>query len=161
MNYDRRRRTFAGAIQNEVARLGLKDRVTFCGALLPEKIDEAYEWASVFWHTGIVDADGDRDGLPNVIPEAFSHGLAVISHRAPAAMEAVVDGETGLLVEVGDSSALAKATEQLMTDPALRHRLSANARRWVEENLRAESNTKILAEAFRTAIKSSRNDEGA
>jgi glycosyltransferase involved in cell wall biosynthesis len=140
-------------LSSEAARLRLNDRVEFCGALSPEKTDQAYDWASVFWHTGIIDADGDRDGLPNVIPEAFCHGLAVISHRAPAAMEAVVDGETGLLVEVGDSLALATATERVMKDSALRHRLGANGRRWVEENFRAESNTKILAAAFRDATK--------
>lgn len=140
-------------LANEATRLLLNDRVTFCGALSPDKTDEAYEWAGVFWHTGIIDADGDRDGLPNVIPEAFAHGLAVVSHRAPAAMEAVFDGETGLLVEVGDSAALANATERLMKDSTLRHRLGTNARHWVEQNFRAESNTKILAAAFRTAIK--------
>jgi colanic acid/amylovoran biosynthesis glycosyltransferase len=140
-------------LAEETARRHLHDRVNFCGALSPEKTSEAYEWASVFWHTGIIDADGDRDGLPNVIPEAFSHGLAVISHRAPAAMEAVIDGETGLLVEAGDSAALAKATERLMKDSALRHRLGANGRRWVEENFRADTNTKILAAAFRNATK--------
>jgi colanic acid/amylovoran biosynthesis glycosyltransferase len=141
-------------LSSETARLSLNDRVTFCGALSPDNTNEAYEGASVFWHTGIIDADGDRDGLPNVIPEAFAHGLAVISHQAPAAMEAVVDGETGLLVEVGDSSALADATERVMKDAALRHCLGANGRRWVEENFRAETNTKILAAAFRNAIKS-------
>jgi colanic acid/amylovoran biosynthesis glycosyltransferase len=139
-------------LTSETARMSLDDRVTFCGALSPDKTNEAYQWASVFWHTGIIDADGDRDGLPNVIPEAFAHGLAVISHRAPAAMEAVVDSETGLLVEAGDSSALANATERVMNDAALRHRLGANGRRWVEENFRAETNTKILAAAFRSAI---------
>jgi colanic acid/amylovoran biosynthesis glycosyltransferase len=139
-------------LANEAERLQLNDCVTFCGAFPPEKIDEAYEWASIFWHTGIIDAQGDRDGLPNVIPEALAHGLAVISHRAPAAMEAVIDGETGLLVDVGDSRALAKATERVMNDPALRHRLGVNGRRWVEENFCAESNVKILAAAFRTII---------
>jgi colanic acid/amylovoran biosynthesis glycosyltransferase len=141
-------------LAKETARLSLNDRVIFCGALSPEKTNEAYQWANVFWHTGIIDADGDRDGLPNVIPEAFAHGLAVISHRAPAVMEAVVDGETGLLVEPGDSCALANATQRVMKDPALQRRLGGNARRWVEENFRADSNTKILAAAFRNAINS-------
>jgi colanic acid/amylovoran biosynthesis glycosyltransferase len=138
----------------ETARLSLEDHVKFCGALSPDKTNEMYEWASVFWHTGIIDADGDRDGLPNVIPEAFAYGLAVISHRAPGAMEAVLDGETGLLVEAGDSAALANATERVMKDAALRYRLRANGRRWVEENFRSEINTKILAAAFRNAINS-------
>lgn len=140
-------------LSEETVRLRLNDRVNFCGALSPEETNEAYEWASVFWHTGIIDADGDRDGLPNVIPEAFSHGLAVISHRAPAAMEAVIEGETGLLVETGNSAALAKATERVMKDPALRRLLGTNGRRWVEENFRADTNTKILAAAFRNATK--------
>lgn len=138
-------------LSSETASLGLNDCVTFCGAFSANETDQAYEWASIFWHTGIIDEEGDRDGLPNVIPEAFAHGLAVISHRAPAPMEAVIDGETGVLVEGGDSRALAEATERVMKDAPLRHRLGKNGRRWVEENFRAESNVKILAAAFRAA----------
>jgi colanic acid/amylovoran biosynthesis glycosyltransferase len=138
-------------LSSETARLCLNDRITFCGAFSPNEANQAYEWASVFWHTGIIDQEGDRDGLPNVIPEAFAHGLAVISHRAPAPMEAVIDGETGLLVEGGDPRALAEATERVMKDGTLRHRLGNNGRRWVEENFRADSNVKILAAAFRAA----------
>ena len=51
-------------------------------------------------HSGIVDRYGDRDGLPNVVPEAFAHRVAVIASWAPGVTEAVVDGQTGLAVDV-------------------------------------------------------------
>jgi glycosyltransferase involved in cell wall biosynthesis len=40
-----------------------------------------------------------------------------------------VDGGTGLLVEEGDITALSKALQQLVTDPALRQRLGEGGRR--------------------------------
>ena len=81
-------------------------------------------WADVFWHTGIVDSQGDRDGLPNVVPEAMAYGLPVISSAAGGAAEAVRDGETGLIVDPARTrQALADAVERLAGDAPLRQRL--------------------------------------
>ena len=103
----------------------------------------------MFWHTGIVDSQGDRDGLPNVVPEAMAHGLPVISSAAGGAGEAVRDGETGLIVDPADTQALADAVERLANDAPLRQRLGKNGRAWVEdEPFLAEVNTRRLARAF-------------
>jgi glycosyltransferase involved in cell wall biosynthesis len=61
--------------------------------------------------------------------EAGFHGKPVVGYRSGGAAEAVVDGETGLLVEEGDVASLAKAFQQLVTDPALRQRLGEGGRR--------------------------------
>ena len=61
--------------------------------------------------------------------EAGFHGKPVVGYRSGGAAEAVVDGETGLLVEEGDVAALAKALRQLVTDPSLRQRLGEGGRR--------------------------------
>jgi glycosyltransferase involved in cell wall biosynthesis len=62
--------------------------------------------------------------------DAGFHGKPVVGYRSGGATEAVVDGETGLLIEQGDVAALATALQQLMTDPALRERLGAGGRRY-------------------------------
>jgi glycosyltransferase involved in cell wall biosynthesis len=69
--------------------------------------------------------DGDRDGLPNVLMEAQSQSLAVLSTRAGAIDELIVDGESGLLVAQGDCDALAGGLARLIGDPGLRARLGA------------------------------------
>jgi glycosyltransferase involved in cell wall biosynthesis len=135
-----------------IARLGLKG-VRLEGAQKPAEVAAAYRWADVFWHTGVVDPQGDRDGLPNVVPEAMAHGLPVISSRMPGVDEAVEHEVTGLLVDVADAEALAAAVRRLAEDAALRERLGANGRRWVEENFVAAENTALMASAYRQAMK--------
>ncbi len=137
------------ALEARVAAAGLGARVVLDGERSPADVWAAYAWADAFWHTGIVDAQGDRDGLPNVIPEAMACGLPVISSTAGGAGEAVLDGVTGLIVaDPSNRVALADAVERLAGDEALRAKLGAGGRAWVGENFLAEVNTRRLAEAF-------------
>ena len=140
------------ALEAQIAAAGLADRVELAGERTPAEVAAAYAWADVFWHTGIVDSQGDRDGLPNVIPEAMAHGLPVISSAVGGAAEAVHDGTTGLLADPADAGALADAVERLADDAELRTRLAANGRAWVEENFLAEINTRRLLAAFAKAV---------
>ncbi|MFH1067561.1 MAG: glycosyltransferase [bacterium] len=139
-------------LQNKINSLGLTTQIELAGALLPEAVWKAYHDADLFWHTGIVDAFGDRDGLPNVIPEAMAHGVPVISSTGEGAAEAVQHNITGLIVDVTSPEALATAVEQLAQQRDLRARLARNARQWVEENFSTEKNTAVLANAFVRAI---------
>lgn len=143
-----------GALRGQAAdaAVGLGERVRFRGALPAAAVWELYRTADVFLFTGVVDAAGDRDGLPNVVPEAMAHGLPVIAGREPGVGEAVRDGETGLVVDVTDPGALADAVERLRADPALRARLGAAGRAWVRENFLAAKNTARLAAAFQGAF---------
>ena len=136
------------ALEAQITHAGLGESVELSGERTPAEVEAAYLWADVFWHTGIVDSQGDRDGLPNVVPEAMAHGLPVISSAAGGAGEAVRDGETGLIVDPADTQALANAVERLASDAPLRERLGKNGRAWVEENFLAEVNTRRLVRAF-------------
>ncbi len=136
-------------LQRRIDRDGLGGLVILCGALPPEQVGEQYRWADILWHTGVVDAEGDRDGLPNVIPEAFAHCLPVISSRTAGPMEAVVHEMSGLIVDVCNASELAAAVKRLAEDPTRRQRFGENGRCWVEENFLITRNTEILARAFR------------
>jgi colanic acid/amylovoran biosynthesis glycosyltransferase len=138
-------------LQREIRSAKLQDAITLRGALAPSEIENAYRWSDIFLHIGIIDAQGDRDGLPNVIPEAFAFGLPVISSRTSGATEAVLDEETGLLVDVANPQNLAGAIKRLAADPELRDQLGRNGRIWVEENFLLSRNAELLAAAFREA----------
>ena len=140
-----------GELQHRIDRDGLGGMVILCGALPPEQVQEQYRWADIFWHTGQIDAEGDRDGLPNVIPEAFAHCLPVITSRTAGPMEAVAHETSGLVVDMSNASELAGAVKRLAQDAQLRRRLGENGRHWVEENFLIAQNTEILANAFREA----------
>ncbi|MCZ7599127.1 MAG: glycosyltransferase [Gammaproteobacteria bacterium] len=86
-----------------------------------------YRGASLFVLASVITADGDRDGLPNVLMEAQSQRVCCIASNISAIPEIVTDGDTGCLVPANDASVLAAAIERLGTDPALRRRMAARA----------------------------------
>jgi glycosyltransferase involved in cell wall biosynthesis len=91
-----------------VTELGLEGAV-----LLPGRI-EIRDWldrADVFVHTS------RWEGFGLVLLEAMLAGLPVAATRVSAVPEVVADGETGLLVEPGDREALARALDELLSDP--------------------------------------------
>lgn len=69
-----------------------------------------------------------REGTPRSVLEAMSMGRAVITTDAPGCRETVVDGDSGLIVPVGDAPALAEAMRRLVADRALVERLAAAGR---------------------------------
>jgi len=66
-----------------------------------------------------------REGTPRSVLEAMAMARAVITTTAPGCRETVVDGDSGLLVPVGDARALAAAMIRLIEAPALVARLAA------------------------------------
>jgi len=81
-----------------------------------------------------------REGFPNAPLEAASAGVPVAGFAVTGTVDAVVDGETGLLVPRGDTGALAKALIRLLGDEALRASMGVVAR---ERVLKDFSNEKV------------------
>jgi glycosyltransferase involved in cell wall biosynthesis len=71
---------------------------------------------------------GNIDGIPTVFMEAMATGRPVISCRISGIPELVRDGETGILVQPDDPSALAKAIYRLASNEPLRIHLGRQAR---------------------------------
>ncbi len=74
-----------------------------------------------------------REGFPYSLLEAAAMGLPVITTKVTGCVDAVVDGQTGLLVPPEDVSALTDAIRKLVVSPQLRFRLGRQARKRVEE----------------------------
>jgi len=111
-------------LRARAARLGLADRCRWHGAREQSFVFEAYARADIFVLASKIAGDGDRDGLPNVLMEAQSQGVACIATRVSAIPELIDDGESGLLVPPSDPAALAAALEPVVRDPARRLRLA-------------------------------------
>lgn len=115
-------------LQRLVHALDLADHVAFLGPLTPAEVTAEMQGADVFALACERLADGDRDGIPNVILEAMAQGLPIVSTNLLGVAEAVVHGESGLLSEQGDVDALAANLERLITDAKMRTHLGEAAR---------------------------------
>lgn len=80
-----------------------------------------------------------REGFPNVVLEAAACGVPAITTTATGAIDSVVDGETGIIVDKNDPMALARALSQLISDANLRESMGRNAREWVLEHFQQET----------------------
>jgi phosphatidylinositol alpha-1,6-mannosyltransferase len=113
--------------------LGIYDLVRLSGRVTDTEIAEAYDEANVFVMPTVGD-DVDREGFGLVYIEAAAHGLPSIASKLSGVDEAVVDGQTGLLVPDGDIEALKAAIVRLYRNPEERERLGrAGQKRAFEE----------------------------
>ena len=112
--------------------LGLASRVAFAGTRTHAELPAEYAAANLVVVPSVVDASGDRDGLPNVVLEAMASGRAVIGTRTGAIATAIAEGETGLVVDAGAPAALADAIASLAAAPDRRARMGRRGRRAVE-----------------------------
>jgi glycosyltransferase involved in cell wall biosynthesis len=85
------------------------------------------------------------DCLPMVLSEAGAAGLPLVSTDIGAIAEIVVDGETGVLVDVDDRAGLVDALVRLADDRSARRLLGTNAQRLVSERFDAAVNARRLA----------------
>jgi colanic acid/amylovoran biosynthesis glycosyltransferase len=141
------------ALGGMAADLGLGGAVRFMGELTQPEVWAQLAWADVLLHTGVVAPSGDRDGLPNVIPEAMAAGVLVVTSPVSATTEAISQARTGLVADVDLPLAWVVALRQLAEDDKLAETLRGAARRWVEENYDAHKNTARLVECFERAMR--------
>jgi glycosyltransferase involved in cell wall biosynthesis len=132
--------------------LGIAASVTFTGHLPQHEVWSQLGWADVLLHTGVIAPSGDRDGLPNVIPEAMSIGVLVVTSPVAATTEAITSGVTGLVAPVDATDDWVSALRCLATDDALAGELRRAARLWVEENFDAHRNAARLLTRFEVAV---------
>jgi glycosyltransferase involved in cell wall biosynthesis len=93
-----------------------------------------------------------REGFPVTPLEAAAMELPVVATRVDGCEEAVVHGETGLLVPVRDSTQLAAALETLIKDAPLRNRMGVAGRAMVMRKFRPEIIWESLCQEYNKLI---------
>ena len=111
----------ANALQQQIDRLGLADRITMLGTLSSEALNRVYDESDAFVLAS------HYEGYGMAYAEALAHGLPVIGTTGGAIADTVPSG-AGILVEPGNVDALAGALSTLMEDTKARAMLAAGAR---------------------------------
>jgi glycosyltransferase involved in cell wall biosynthesis len=92
--------------------------------------------------TGLLTLVSKREGLPKSIMEAMAAGKPVVASNVRGSRDLVENGQTGLLVELGDVPGLTDALEKIITNPELREAMGTAGR----EKIQAYSLEKVLDE---------------
>ncbi|MCL4266208.1 MAG: glycosyltransferase family 4 protein [Anaerolineae bacterium] len=127
--------------------LGVADMVTFHGRVSDNELLAAYRRAHIFVMPAREEKENASiEGFGIVYLEAGACGLPVVAGRSGGVAEAVLDGETGILVTPDNPEELAQALIMLLHDPVLQHKLGSNGRHRVETEMNWDQTAaKLLA----------------
>lgn len=122
---------YVEALQQQVREHGIEDSVEFHGWVndMPTYLGEL----DVFVLPSL------NEGIPGAVREALAMERAVIATDVGGTDEAVINGETGLLVPPEDPDALADALRRLLDDTDKRERLGQNGRDHIVEEFSVDS----------------------
>jgi glycosyltransferase involved in cell wall biosynthesis len=99
---------------------------------------ETLDTAPFYAVTDIVVLPSHREGFPNVVLEAYAAGKPVVAARATGTIDAVVDGETGLLFPIGDVAALVRCLQRLLGDKVMATKLGSSGQDLIKREFRQE-----------------------
>jgi glycosyltransferase involved in cell wall biosynthesis len=135
-------------LQKKAISLNLSDRIDWLGPWSQKRVLEEYRQADIFVLNSRIADDGDRDGLPNVLMEAQSQGLACVASAVSAIPELIIDEKTGYLTPPDDPTAMAKLLEHVIRNPADRAKTAANGERRVRTEFALNNTIRTLAQQF-------------
>lgn len=127
------------SLQELAASLGVAGSVRFTGSVPWEELPAHYDAGDVFAMPCRTRRRGlDVEGLGIVYLEASATGLPVVAGDSGGAPDAVLDGETGLVVEGRSVATVAAALSGLLEDPERARKMGEQGRAWVEREWRWE-----------------------
>lgn len=142
-------------LQKMLLRLRLEGQVDLPGFVPNDRLAHYMTTHDLLVVPSVVYANGDRDGIPNVIMEASSLGLPVVATDVCGIGEVIVDQKTGRLVPQRSPAALASAIRQQLENPQQALAMAANARERVRQMFDPERNAQALAKLYLTHIQPS------
>ncbi len=134
------------SLEAQVARLGLRERVIFEGAVNQDRIRDLYGRADLFVLASFA------EGIPVVLMEAMAMEIPCVTTFITGIPELIRDQVDGLLVAPSGIEELAEAIGRLMDDAELRRRLGKQGRLRVMDRYDLNRNTMRLAEIFRRRL---------
>ena len=137
------------ACRESVRRLGRERSIDFLGAQPASVVREEMMNARAFVQHSIEAPSGDCEGMPVSILEASVSGLPILSTRHAGIPEAVIENETGVLVDERDVDGMAEAMTMLLRDPQMAARMGRQARDHVRRNFDMDVSIRRLSDILR------------
>lgn len=137
---------YAARLKHMTVEMGIQKNVIFGGARDDMK--------AVFSALDIFILPSQREGFSRVLLEAMACSLPIIATDVSGNSEAIVDGESGLLVPYGKVERLAEAIAHLVKDSRKAGRLGENARKRAEELFSIEKHVSRMQELYVSILKS-------
>jgi glycosyltransferase involved in cell wall biosynthesis len=137
---------YARALQTDVVRLALGDRVVFAG--FRWDLAQVLSALDIVAHTAL-----EKDSSPLAVVSAMASGKPIICTRVDGTAQLFNEGVDGLLVSPGDADELAKQLRCLLADARLRHRLGLAARGKAERELSVEQFARRCEAVFERALR--------
>lgn len=125
---------FRADLERRAQALGLNGQVVFHGNVSDEWRTQLVAQSDLFVMTPHETESGDVEGFGIVYLEAGAFGKPVIGSRTGGVPDAVLDGQTGVLVEPENPAALRNALKTLLSDDQARSRLGSKGREWAAEH---------------------------
>ena len=135
----------------QAQKLAIADRIEWRGACDQSEVVAAMRKADIFVLPSRIAADGDRDGLPNVLMEAASQDLPIIATDVSAIPEFIENGKHGVLVEQ-DAAKLSDALAKIIGDPEGRAAMAKAARARLVADFGMDRGIDRLATRLRAAL---------
>lgn len=142
-----------GELRDELKRIieeeQVSDRVTLVGKVSEEDLVKYFRLCDVFLMPNRTMPDGDTEGFGLVFREANACGKPVVGGRAGGVVEAVVDGESGFLVDGNSRESITHAVNRLLTDNALMEEISRGGIALAQSNSTKQVAARFLKSAER------------
>lgn len=111
-----------GEYESRLSALGLRDKTTLTGLVPPEAIPDLLSGMDVLGHTS------QWEGLPRAVVQALLMQVPVVAFRIDGTPEVVLDGQTGLLADLGDDRQFVDHLLKLAGDETLRQSMGSRGR---------------------------------
>jgi phosphatidyl-myo-inositol dimannoside synthase len=126
---------------------GVLDRVKFTGFLSDREVSLLYDRCEIYVSPSY-EIDQDVEGFGIALAEASAHAKPVIAGQCGGVGDAVLDGETGLLISEPNVEKLVSCISRLLDDRLLQNKLGETGRRYVEAELNSFSQIRKFLKVF-------------
>ena len=122
----------AADLKKKAKEYGLVNAIHFTGWKSHRDIRELFTICDLLVQPSVIADDGDRDGIPNIIPEAMASGIPIMA-TAVSGIPEILNDNNSVIIPEKNPEAIANAIKDILSNKACRQELIYNARKTVQK----------------------------